>query len=40
VKTGDFFYFRTDRRHTFRAHAKTEMITIGFGTGFLPARRG
>jgi len=37
LRPGDFFYFRSDRRHTVHALERTSMILIGFGVGFLPA---
>jgi transcriptional regulator with XRE-family HTH domain len=39
LKPNDFFYFRSDRRHTVHAIEKTSMILVGFGAGFLPARQ-
>jgi len=33
---GDFFYFRSDRRHVVHPLERTSMILIGFGVGFLP----
>ena len=35
----DFFYFRSDRPHAVHALAKTQMLLVGFGVGFLPGSR-